>query len=260
MGNRGVRGKYGQTTLFIIIGLVIVAIALLVYFLVPGIRTGLVSSEENPPKFIQTCLEDSVEKVVEELSTHGGSIVPEHYIVYDGDRIEYLCYTEEDYLPCVVERPLLKKHIEEEITNSIKDEAKTCFDELEKSYRDKGYAVDLRRGAMDVELLPKRIVINFGSSMKIAKGDDQKSYDTFKILLNNNLYELVAIANSIIEWETIYGDAETTTYMNYYHDLKVEKKKQIEGSTIYILTDRNNGKRFQFASRSMPFPPGYGLT
>jgi hypothetical protein len=46
--------------------------------------------------------------------------------------------------------------------------------------------------------------------------------------------------------------------MNYYHDLKVEKKKQLDGTNIYILTDRNNENKFQFASRSVAWPPGYG--
>jgi len=77
------------------------------------------------------------------------------------------------------------------------------------------------------------------------------------VILNNNLYELVSIVNSILNWEARYGDSETTIYMNYYHDLKVEKKKQSDGSTIYILTDRNTLDKFQFASRSVAWPPGY---
>jgi hypothetical protein len=42
----------------------------------------------------------------------------------------------------------------------------------------------------------------------------------------------------------------------YYHDLKVEKKKQIDETSIYILTNRDTGEKFQFASRSYAFPPG----
>ena len=79
-------------------------------------------------------------------------------------------------------------------------------------------------------------------------------------MLNNNLYELVSITNSILNWESKYGDAETTVYMNYYHDLKVEKMKQSEGTTVYILTDKNNENKFQFASRSVAWPPGYGVS
>jgi len=56
-----------------------------------------------------------------------------------------------------------------------------------------------------------------------------------------------------------FGDAETTTYMNYYRDLKVEKKKKTDGTTVYIITDRNDGNKFQFASRSIAWPPGYAI-
>ena len=77
-------------------------------------------------------------------------------------------------------------------------------------------------------------------------------------MLDNNLYELASIAESIVEWEATYGDSETTTYMNYYHDLKVEKKKQTDGTTIYIVTNRDTRNKFQFASRSVAWPPGYG--
>ena len=93
--------------------------------------------------------------------------------------------------------------------------------------------------------------------LTVSKGEAAR-YNSFNVILNNNLYELTSIANSIIDWETNYGDAETTIYMSYYKDLKVEKKKQQDGTSIYILTDRNNGDIFQFASRSVAWPPGYG--
>jgi len=47
--------------------------------------------------------------------------------------------------------------------------------------------------------------------------------------------------------------------MTYYRDLKVEKKKQTDGSTVYILTKMDSGDKFQFASRSVAWPPGYGI-
>ena len=153
---------------------------------------------------------------------------------------------------------MLKEHIESEIKNEIKEEVSTCFNSMKESYQKKGYNVNLKKGETGVELLPKRIVATFYYSFTLTKGEDSEKYDSFRVVLNNNLYELVSIANSILEWETTYGDAETTVYMNYYHDLKVEKKKQSDGTTIYILTDINTGNKFQFASRSVAWPPGYG--
>jgi hypothetical protein len=60
-----------------------------------------------------------------------------------------------------------------------------------------------------------------------------------------------------LSWEALHGSVETTTYMTYYKDLKVEKHEQLDGSTIYILTDRNTGNKFQFASRSNAGSPGF---
>ena len=256
--NKSFGKKSGQVTMFIIIALVVVAVASLIYFLYPKIKSGFAFEEETPEKFLQTCLEADIKDAVDTLSSQGGSLTPEHYILFNGEKIEYLCYQEEYYKTCVIQQPLLKRHIEEEIKKNIQNNVKLCFDQLEQTYKDKGYDVNLRRAEMNVELLPKRIVASSNSTLALRKGESSQRIDTFRVILNNNLYELTAITNSILEWEAKYGEAESTVYMTYYKDLKVEKNKQIDGSTIYVLTDRNTGFRFQFASRSVAWPPGYG--
>ena len=67
------------------------------------------------------------------------------------------------------------------------------------------------------------------------------------------------MANSILNWEATYGKVETTLYMNYYRWLKIEYDLKSDGTTIYILTNRDKGNKFQFASRSVVWPPGYGV-
>ncbi|HLC77553.1 MAG TPA: hypothetical protein VJH92_00320 [Candidatus Nanoarchaeia archaeon] len=250
--------KSGQLTLFIIIGIVIVAAGVLVYFFLPNLRPGLVFEEQTPEKYIQTCLESDIEDAINTLALQGGSIKPEHYILNEGNRIEYLCYQEEDYKTCVVQQPLLKRHVENEIKKEVLSQVKSCFDRMEQEYKDKGYEINLRKGEYQVELLPKRVVLSFNNSLTLSKGESVQRMEKFRVILNNNLYELVSIANSIIEWEATYGDAETTIYMTYYKDLKVEKIKKVDGSTIYMLTDRNTNFKFQFASRSVVWPAGYG--
>lgn len=257
-GNKRVN-KRGQTTLFIIIAIVVVALGVLIYMYYPEIKSGLGFGEKNPQIFIEQCLKEDIMKDIDTLSLQGGAISPEHYIVYNGENIDYLCYTNEYYKTCVVQEPMLKKHVEDEIENAIDVKARECFDELKKNYEESGYTVNLKSGSANVELLPKRIITSFNYSMAVSKEGESQTYDKFSVIIYNNLYELTSIANSIIEWETRYGEAETTVYMTYYRDLKVEKKKQIEGSTIYILTDTNTGNKFQFASRSVSWPPGYGF-
>jgi len=250
--------KRGQVTIFIIIGIVIIVLGILVYMFYPQIRSGLGFGEDDPSSFIQGCLEKEIENSLELLSLQGGSLEPEHYILYDSEKVEYLCYTGEYYKTCVVQQPMLKRHIEAEVKTGIEERAIECFDNLKKNYLEGDYDAELKEGDIKVELLPKRVLVTLNSGLVLTK-DGTETYDSFEVIVHNNIYELVSIANSILKWEADLGDSETTTYMNYYHDLKVEKKKQTDGSTVYILTDRNNGNKFQFASRSVAWPPGYGV-
>ncbi len=255
--------KRGQVTIFIIIAIVIVAGAVIIYTFYPQIKTSLGGQETNPPSYIQSCIEGDLRDAVNKVETQGGSIVPELYApYYDGEneyQIEYLCYTDEFYRPCVVQQPMLKQHIELELKNAINDAVDSCFTSMKESYERRGYSVDIKKGDKKIELLPKRVVSTFNYSFSITKGEDVEKYDSFIVLLDNNLYELTSIANSIVDWETTYGDAETSVYMAYYHDLKVEKNLRGSGDKIYIITDRNTGNKFQFAIKSQVWPEGYAV-
>ena len=248
------RGRRGQVTIFILIAILIVALVVLLFILIPQIRVNF-GFENNPSEFLQNCMEDKIKSTTETLSLQGGSLNPENYFLYSDDRIEYLCYTNEFYIPCVVQQPLLKQHIENEIKKEIQEESNSCFNSLIQNFESQGFNVNLERGDTVVELLPNIVVVTYNRDLSLTK-DSTERYEKLDVVINNNLYELMSIANSILSMEVQFGDSETTIYMNYYHDLKVEKKKQTDGTTIYILTDRSTGDKFQFASRSIAWPPG----
>ncbi len=250
--------KSGQLTIFIIAAIAIVAFGMLIYFVFPQVLVNFGIGTNNPQIFLQTCLEEDIENAIEKISLQGGSLNPENSILYQDNEIEYLCYTNQYYLPCVMQQPLLKQHIENEIKRSVEESAGFCLDSMKESFERKGYTVELVKKDISVELLPERVSIVFDNDLTLTKGDAQR-YERLSIFFNNNLYELVGIANSILNWEARFGNAEVTAYMFYYKDLKVEKLKQSDGSTIYILTNSDSGDMFQFATRSVAWPPGFGL-
>jgi hypothetical protein len=45
--------------------------------------------------------------------------------------------------------------------------------------------------------------------------------------------------------------------MIYYPNLKVERILRDSGDKLYILTNRENGNKFQFAIRSQVWPGGF---
>ncbi len=249
--------KTGQVTLFIIVAIIIVAVGVAIYFFFPGIFSTLGGQEANPNAFIQTCIEDEIKSNVELVSSQGGSLEPEFYFTYDDIPIEYLCYTSENYKLCVVQQPLLKNHVESEIRSGIEGEVKNCFNELKNSFEKMGYDATMKQGDINVELLPEKVVSTFNYTVTMTRTGETKKYESFNVVLNNNLYELVGIATSIIEGEATQGKVDPRTYMTYYPNLKVEKNLRDDGTRIYILTDGNTKDKFQFASRSLVFPPGH---
>lgn len=256
MKKRGFGDKRGQVTIFIIIAILVVAAGVVIYYFWPSFDSRVSTTSENPNSFIEECMQEEIENVVEKISLQGGSYNVSFGYRFEGNEIEYLCYTNEYYKPCVNQQPFLKNHLEDEILNEISESVDSCFNSLETNYRNEGYEVILNRGETSVELLPKRIVVDFNSELSLMKQESQ-NYENFRIVLNDNLYELSGIAKSIVDWEAIYGDVDVSDYMFYYHDLKVQKLKQGDGTKIYILTDLNNDKKFQFASRSYVLAPGY---
>jgi hypothetical protein len=254
-----VMNKKAQVTIFIIIAILIVSAAVLIYLFYPQINTTLGTQENTPQTYIQSCIEKEISDAISTVSIQGGSIEPENYLLYNDTRIEYLCYTNQYYQSCLLQQPMLKEHIESQIKNRISQNATSCFNSMKSNYEKQGYSMDMKSGAITVELLPKRVITTFNYTLTATKGDTQK-YDSFVVISNNNLYELTAIANSILQLESKYGDADVTTYMTYYHDLKVEKRLLEDRGKIYTITDRNIGSKFQFATRGQIWPGGYLLS
>ena len=249
--------KRAQVTIFIIIAIVIVVMGVLAYLFFPQIKSTIGRGVKNPQAFIQECIEEDIEDTIDTISLHGGDVDPKFFSTFNDIKIKNLCYTTQYCVLCSVQEPQLKPHIEREIKENIEQKVNSCFNSLKESYKRRGYVVDLKEGPIKVELLPNRIVSTFNHSLTLTKEDTEK-YDSFNVVLNNNLYELISITNSILEWEATYGDTDVTIYMNLYSNLKIEKKLLSDGTKIYIITDRKRENKFEFASRSLVFSPaGY---
>lgn len=250
--------KRGQTTIFIVIAIVVVAAVVIAYFLLPTSIRGSLGPDLNPNNFLRECIEPSIQETVEELSMKGGYLNPEGTVLYQGEEIKYLCYTSEYYETCAVQQPLLVQHIESEIESVVSARATECSRELIEAYEGRGYDVSGSGSGVDVELVPNAIRANFDLPLRISKEDDVRNYDGFEINLRSNFYELVLTSQSIISFEASYGDSEITTYIQYYPNLKIEKIKLGDGTTIYTVSDVTTEETFRFASRSLVWPPGLG--
>lgn len=249
--------KRGQIAIFIIIAVVIVVGAVILYFFSPDL--GFTFTDFTPTNFLTDCIQPEIKNGIDILSKQGGYANPEGYILYGGNRIKYLCYEAQYYLPCKVQQPLIKEHFENELNEMVKKRTDECVDELQAEYERRGYTVSgLSVVESDVTIVPGEIRIDVKAPMTVKK-DITQSFEEFNIEISSKMYDLLMLTTSIIDFESTYGDSETTLYIQYYPNLDIQKIKLGDGSKIYIVSDVTTGDSFTFATRSLAWPGGYGF-
>jgi len=251
--------KRGQVAIFVIVAIVIVVAGILVYFLVPGVRSAI-SGEIVPSDFFRSCVDDSLQENIQLLASQGGYANPEGYILHNGNRVKYLCYTSQYYFPCKVQQPLVKRNFEMELEKVLDDEAGRCVGELREEYEGRGF--DVRGGedvAINVEIAPDKIIVSTETSITASRDETTINFRSIRFEEESQMYDLVLISTSIVDLEATYGDIETNLYYDYYPNIVIEKNKLSDGTTVYGVEDVTTGEKFNFASRSLAWPGGYGL-
>ncbi len=252
------RGKRGQITIFVIVAVVLV-LALLIFLLYPKISPILSGESFSPISYLRGCVEPDIKDNIATLAKNAGyESILDGYTLYQGEKVKYLCYSSENYKTCIVQQPMIKQNFENELKKIIEPKADACLESLKKEYEKRGYSVSASRTDSRVSIIPGKIRIDFLTPMTITK-DKSQTYKGFEVGVTSEMYDLLFIAQSIIDFESTYGDSETTLYMQYYPDLKIEKTKLSEGTTIYKISNVLTKEEFIFASRSLVWPPGYGI-
>ncbi len=249
--------KRGQVAIFIIIAIVIVAVVV-IFFLLPNSPVSVnIGQETDPASYLRDCIEPEINTVVDVLAKQGGYTNPNNFVLYEGEKIQYLCYTSQNYQTCKVQQPLLVNHIENEIKSYVEPKARDCMNNLIDDYESRGFTVQSTPGEINVDVDTGKISVEFLSPTAITKESTQR-FEKFAVGIDSELYDLLMTAVSIIQFESVLGDSETTLYLQYYPDLKIEKIKR-DGDTIYKLSNVVTQDSFTFASRSLVWPQGYGL-
>lgn len=247
------KNKKAQLSIFIIMAIVIVIALIALFFFRKDIRSWI--SPTGAQDYIKDCTQQAVGDVLPRMEVQGGSLEPENYLLYEDNKVDYTCYTEDYYKTCVMQKPFLKQDIEQEISSYIEPRVRSCFEKVAGQLERSGSVVSVKDIKVETSLVPNSIVVNIKAPTTIKKEGAIK-YDNFKTNIKSEIYDLVMIASSISNYEARYGDSDTRTYMMYYPDIKVEKIERDMGR-VYILTHKPSNEKFMFASRSIAWPAGY---
>lgn len=253
------RGKKGQITIFVIIAILIIGV--IIAFILFGSKilptATQIRAEEDPESYIDSCIKEKLNEASILISERGGNIKPVLNITLDGQEITYLCYTANYYNSCVNQNPMLITHLKQEIKNYVDDDLENCFESLKLELENKGYNVGLSSGDFNVELAPRRIILNIDRELTMTKSEQTERFDNFKAVLSHPIYDLAIVAQEIVSQEAQYCNFESVGFMLLYSDFNIDRFKSGRLSTIYTITHKPTNKQFKFAVRGCVIPPGF---
>lgn len=257
--------KRGQVTIFIIIGVLLIA-AVALFFLfqkgvkIPGISGG--AKEVTPTPFLQTCLENKILESVEILSYQGGYLNPspsKRFKFENEDsyyNISYLCYTSSYYEPCLNQKPMLIKDIKEEISNYISQEVEICMSELVLNLEEEGYVVNAQYGGFDIELAPGKITANIDALITSTKAEETSTRENFEISVPTDFYTVIIVGQEIVSQEARFCNFEYLGFMLTYPEFEIDYFRTQDSSVIYTVKSKATSELFRFAIRGCVIPAG----
>ena len=246
------RDKKGQVTLFIVLAILLVSsVILLFYYWKPGLfRPG-----DSQPQ-LESCISNSLEQRIETLALSAGLIDPKFNYMYMGSNYTYLCYTDEYYLPCVNQEPFLTKAFEESLSNILLQEFQVCYDSSVDDLRARGYDVEQGDAQFEISIEPGYVSVKIDAPMTVSSGETSVATQKYNYRYRTNLYNLLMVATSLIQFETYYGDSEQMQQMFFYPEILIDKQRRDDDTKVYTLKEKEEGIEYRFAVKSFPYPAG----
>jgi len=251
--------KRGQVTIFIIIGIIVVAgiIFAILYFTGKTPSVAKISSED-PNVFLSTCLQSTLKQEISEEAFSGGNgslkvgfAFPERLAP---TRVSYLCYSGADYSSCANLYAIFP-YFESGLKSSLNDEVHSCYESLIADLENQNNVKEHYTG-FNVSVKPNRVTLNIEANITTTKKGAEsgtKTYRGFKIEASSNVYGLLQTANSmtnVISRSCSLNPSDISSYPDY----NINSYNTISQSTIYAVKDRSTGEQFNFATRGCVIP------
>ncbi|MBI2044451.1 hypothetical protein HYT23_00170 [Candidatus Pacearchaeota archaeon] len=256
--------KKSQITIFVIAGILIVAIVLLFFFL-KSKGDEPERGATSPESILETCLKQDVYDALQVIGEHGGDDNPELGLSFRFEnepavKIAYLCYTSKDREPCTNQEPLLFWKVEREMESYLNDTINYCVDAMGKSLEKKGYAVDIRyfRGDFEIDINENGIDIKINADMTLSKNNQNKVKKGLKAVFKTKFYDLIYTSRRIIYDERVSCSFDIASYVGKYPDFSIDREITLspDFSKIYTVKTKNSPEIFRFAVRSCVDQPG----
>lgn len=242
--------KRGQVTTFVIVGIVILAIVILLYFLRGQLFLGPVTTTTLQDRLvplethIKDCLKRISDEPIKRIGLQGGylSLGEGTYRTQQGQGISYLCYSQGGRATCS-NRMLTSTHMEQQLSDAISKGLATC---LNIGKFKKGFDLKIGQQKVTTAIGPSAVVVTLNLPLTLKKDDVVVQRDSFSQTFPYPLGRLHEVSQDIVDYESEFGEFEQLSYMLTHKGEYIIDKKKPYPDKVYILKTKDSPYIFQF--------------
>jgi len=252
MGNKR---RHGQVSGFTILGVVIVALVILLFFLrdqlgivLPGPLGG---KSADIGEHIRQCVQETAPELIERIGRQGGylSTAGGTYRLYQDVPVSYLCFTLEGQGTCR-NRMLTLEDMQDELGDAIDKGLNTCIDY--GVFRRRGYDLTVGQRDVAVEIGRDAVRVVVQQPLRLTKGETVVNIDRVEDSFSYPLGRLYEVSQEIVDMEATVGEFDQLPYMLAHKGQYVIEKKRPYPDKLYILQTKDHPFLFQFFIQGEP--------
>lgn len=254
--------KRGQVAIFIILGIVILAVIGMILYarvIITRSQSELEKEEITLSQFqinsiktyIESCIETHADNTLKLIYAYGGHLTPSHPISYNEMELSRLCYINPRGF--ITTDYVAKEEIKKRINDSVNDNFLACLDDF-KIFRERGIEIMGNEFTVQTEInYYKSISVKVNYPITIKKEDLESKLSDFSVKFPYEFGNIYRAVREIIVESVVGGFTEeefnylTDVLLTYYPTITITRNIINENTYVYKISSVNDIYDFYFA-------------
>lgn len=231
--------KKSQITVFMIIGIILVAIGGFVFFIYSSQKTAVESPSESlsVKSYFEECSKSRLEHGLNLLGAQGGYIsMPDSYLRTNYSNIAYGLYGKKNTLPSI-------SAMENELEEFMDAAMASCANSSAFPYLKFEYG----NSSTDAEILENEVVLNVKFPVSVIQGESVTNFDEFKVKVPVRLGYIHSILTGAVKKTLLEPNWIDLAYLSSF-GLKIDILPYDNNSIVYSVQDYKGTKPYVFLS------------
>ncbi len=215
------------------------------------------SASKNPQAFMDQCIKNSIkESETLILQSNGFTKIEDNFILYNKEKVPYLCTTAEFYTSCTPQEPAFLNSIQTLMENKVSRDAENCFIQLTDDLESSGYSVTREKSGTSIAIRKGEIFASTNNSIVLRKDEISTEIAPMQVSYSSGLFDLIKTAQTIVNYESSLCEFDLINWQRFENPVKITRFRTSDQTKIYTLTDRISDKQIKFAVRTCIMPAG----